>query len=114
MAEREKKLTLKLSNGEYERLERIAGEHCMRKGDVLRHMITGTPLIEPPDENLRAIRRSLDRIESEAEMLAYLAAREGFCTEDTDRENDLEEYLTKLEGILDNLDEIREALAERK
>ena len=78
MEKREDRVIVWLSAEEKDRLERISAEHCMKRGDVLRAAIMGTDLIEPPDENLREIRRSLDRIESETEMLAYLAARDGF------------------------------------
>ena len=106
---REHIVWLYLNDEENDRLNRISAEHCMRRGDVLRALITGTELIRPPDRDLREVRRSLDRIESEAEMLAYLAARDGICirAEGKDGEEASESLLTALERILECLDEIR-------
>ena len=116
MEKRKHTVYLWLNDEEFERLERISADHCMRRGDVLRTMITGTELLKPPDEDFREIRRSLDRIESEAEILAYTAAREGFCAAGgTEAGLDaFERYLTKLEEILSCLEEIRDAVPERK
>ncbi len=116
MEKREDRVIVWLSAEEKDRLERISAEHCMKRGDVLRAAIMGTGLIEPPDEDLREIRRSLDRIESETEMLAYLAARDGFFPEEktADGEDAFERLLDRLEGILGQLEGIREALPERR
>lgn len=116
MENREGRVILCLNKEEKDRLERISAEHCMKRGDVLRAAIMATDLIKPPDEDLREIRRSLDRIESETEMLAYLAARDGFFPEEktADGENAFERLLDRLEGILGQLEGIREALPERR